>query len=134
MKVPSTLSGLNCPCEIFLTTLGNAHGHRHKRLEHMRPMLVKFSHGRPFGICKASALLHPARTTNQKFFGAFGIRVKKSKFFKRKDKSVVNSYSINEHFNALLRKICLFKPYAVRISYANNLLSFLCHTDKRSLN
>ena len=60
--------------------------------------------------------------------------LKKSKFFERKDKSAVNSYSINEHFNALLRKICLFKPYAVRISYANNLLSFLCHTDKRNFN
>ncbi len=51
--------------------------------------------------------------------------LKKSKFFERKGKSAVNSYSINEHFNAILRKICLFKPYAVRISYANNLLSFL---------
>nr|DAH45352.1 MAG TPA: hypothetical protein [Caudoviricetes sp.] len=28
----------------------------------MRPMLVKFPHNCLFGICKAAALLHPAKT------------------------------------------------------------------------
>ena len=76
--------GIGRPCEIFLALLGNAHGHRHKRLEHMRPMLVKFSSGRSFGICKAPALLHPARATKQKFFGALGLRVKKEQIVCKK--------------------------------------------------
>ncbi len=37
----------------------------------------------------------------------------------RKGKKAVNSLSINEHFNALLRKICLFEPHEVRVSYAS---------------
>ena len=44
--------------------------------------------------------------------------LKKSKFFARKGKSAVNSISINEHFNALLRKICLFEPHGIRLPYA----------------
>ncbi len=27
VKETFTLAGFNCPCEIFLTSLGNAHGH-----------------------------------------------------------------------------------------------------------
>ena len=46
------------------------------------------------------------------------VELKKSKFFARKGKSAVNSKSINEHFNALLRKICLFEPHGVRLPYA----------------
>ena len=46
------------------------------------------------------------------------VELKKSKFFARKGKSAVNSISINEHFNALLRKICLFEPHGVRLPYA----------------
>ena len=91
---------------------------RHNRLEHMRPMLVKFPLSRSFGICKATALLHPAITAEQKFFGAWVCEFKKSKFFARKGKSAVNSLSVNEHFNALLRKICLFGPHGVRVCYA----------------
>ena len=83
----------------------------HNRLEHIRPLLVKFPLSRSFGICKATALLHPAITAEQKFFGAWVCEFKKSKFFARKGKSAVNSLSINEHFNALLRKICLFGPH-----------------------
>ena len=85
----------------------------------MRPMLVKFPLRRSFGICKATALLHPARTAEQKFFSALGLRVQKEQIFARKGKSAVNSLSINEHFNALLRQICLFEPHEVRISYAS---------------
>ena len=43
---------------------------RHKRVEPVRPMLVKFPHNCLFGICKASALLHPAKTAERKFPGA----------------------------------------------------------------
>ena len=44
---------------------------------------------------------------------------RQSKFFARKGKSAVNSgLSINEHFNALLRKICLSEPHGVRVCYA----------------
>jgi len=50
----------------------------------MRPMLVKFPLSRSFGICKATALLHPARTAEQKFFGALGLRVQKEQIFCRK--------------------------------------------------
>ena len=70
------------------------------------------------GFARRQALLHPARTSEQKFFGALGLRVQKSKFFARKGKSAVNSWSINEHFNALLRQICLFEPNGVRVCYA----------------
>ena len=54
---------------------------RHNRFEHMRPMLVKFPLSRSFGICKAAALLHPAITAEQKFFGALGLRVQKEQIF-----------------------------------------------------
>lgn len=57
---------------------------RHKKPEHMRPMLVKFPLSRSFGICKAQALLHPAITTEQKFHGALGLRVKKEQIFCKK--------------------------------------------------
>ena len=43
---------------------------RHKGVEPVRPMLVKFPLGCLFGICKASALLHPAKTAKRKFPGA----------------------------------------------------------------
>ena len=57
---------------------------RHKEPEHMRPMLVKFPLIRSFGICKATALLRPARTAEQKFFGALGLRVQKEQIFCKK--------------------------------------------------
>ena len=57
---------------------------RHNRLEHMRPMLVKFPLSCFFGICKATALLHPARTSEQKFSGALGLRVQKEQIFCKK--------------------------------------------------
>ena len=34
---------------------------RHNRLEHMRPMLVKFPLSRSFGICKATSLASPCK-------------------------------------------------------------------------
>ena len=63
---------------------GNSYTVRHSRLEHMRPMLVKFPLSRSFGICKATALPHPARTPEQKFFGALGLRVQKEQIFCKK--------------------------------------------------
>jgi len=50
----------------------------------MRPMLVKFPPSRSFGICKATALLHPAITAEQKFFGALGLRAQKEQIFCKK--------------------------------------------------
>ena len=49
-----------------------------------RPMLVKFPLSRSFGICKATALLHPAITAEQKFFGALGLRVQEEQIFCKK--------------------------------------------------
>ena len=57
---------------------------RHNRPEHVRPMLVKFPLSRSFGICKATALLHPAITSEQKFSGALGLRVQKEQIFCKK--------------------------------------------------
>ena len=57
---------------------------RHKGLEHMRPMLVKFPLSRSFGIRKATALLHPVITSEQKFSGALGLRVQKEQIFCKK--------------------------------------------------
>ena len=91
---------------------------RHNRLEHIRPLLVKFPLSRSFGIRKATALLHHVITSEQKFSGALGLRVQKEQFFARKGKIAVNSLSVNEHFNALLRQICLSEPHGVRVSYA----------------
>ena len=61
-------------------------------------MLVKFPHACLFGTCKATALLRTVKTVAQKFFGEWGLRLKKSKFFARKGKSIVNSVSINYAF------------------------------------
>ena len=36
---------------------------RHNRLEHMRPMLVKFPLSRSFGICKATSLASPCNNS-----------------------------------------------------------------------
>ena len=49
-----------------------------------RKMLVKFPLSRSFGICKAAALLHPARTSEQKFFSVLGLRVQKEQIFCKK--------------------------------------------------
>ena len=55
---------------------------------------------------------------NENFPAHRVVELKKSKFFARNGTSAVNSISINEHFNALLRKICLFEPHGVRLPYA----------------
>ena len=49
-----------------------------------RKMLVKFPLSRSFGICKAAALLHPARTSEQKFFSVLGLRFQKEQIFCKK--------------------------------------------------
>ena len=71
------------PVKTVLTALNSA-ASRHNRLEHMRPMLVKFPLSCFFGICKATALLHPAITSEQKFSGALGLRVQKEQIFCKK--------------------------------------------------
>ena len=68
----------------FCCSLIGAKKNRHNRFEHMRPMLVKFPLSRSFGICKAAALLHPARTSEQKFFSVLGLRVQKEQIFCKK--------------------------------------------------
>ena len=55
---------------------------------------------------------------NKNFSAHWVCEFKKSKFFARKGKSAVNSLSINEHFNALSRQICIFEPHGVRVCYA----------------
>ena len=111
VKVPFTLPELNYPCEIFLAFAWSPF----RDLQGVKPCFT----------------LQEQPIKN--FSAHWVFELKKSKFFERKGKSAVNSYSINEHFNALLRKICLFKPYAVRISYADNLLSFLALSIRDSI-
>ena len=92
---------------------------RHSRFEHIRPMLVKFPHNCLFGTCKAPSLATPCKNSCVKIFRRIGsASSKRANFFAREGKSAVNSLSINEHFNALLRKICLFEPNGVRVCYA----------------
>ena len=71
------------------------------------------------GLARRQALQVPKKQLCKNFSAHRVCEFKKSKFFARKGKSAVNSgLSINEHFNALLRKICLFEPHSDRLFYA----------------
>ena len=75
----------------------------------MRPMLVKFPLSRSFGICKAAALLHPAITAEQKFFGALGLRAQKEQIFckKKKKRKSINSTLTNALIDFLIGLLLL---------------------------
>ena len=104
---------------------------RHNGFEHMRPMLVKFPHSCLFGTCKASSLAAPCKNSCVKIFRRIGsASSKRANFLQEKAKAQLIVASINEHFNALLRKICLFEPHSDRLFYATEtpaLLVLLSH-------
>ena len=76
----------------------------------MCPVIVKFPSFRIVLLASRQTCYELTHRKTENFTADRVVELKKSKLFVRKGKSAVNTLCIHEHFNALWREICLFKP------------------------
>jgi len=88
----------------------------------MCPVIVKFPPFRIVLLARRQPCCELTHRKTENFPADRVVEFKKSKFLVRKGKSAVNTLCIHEHFNALWRKICLFKPLGLNPPMLNSMI------------